>query len=106
MSYITKFQKAHDEATSQNVKDWLLIKAVAREVAIGIGRALVFIFLYPIVVLGIGLWDATKEIFMALVAWPVDIWNEGLARAWRGIKALRHIRNPTLPVNVKIVRNR
>lgn len=105
MNYIKNFQKAHDEATSQNVKDWLLIKAVIREVAIGLFRSLIYLFFYPVVVMAIGLCEIVKEMFYAIIAWPVNIWKEGLARAWRGVKALKYIRKDTLPVNVKIVRN-
>lgn len=102
MSYITDFHKAHDAATSQNVKDWLLIKAVAREVSIGLFRVLTYTILYPFIVLGIGIFEAIKEIIGALLAWPAAIWDEGLRKIFVSLRALRHIRNPVLPVNRKV----
>ena len=43
MSYITDFHKAHDKATSQRAKDWLLIKVILRELAVGIWRTIAYI---------------------------------------------------------------
>lgn len=101
MGYIQDFHRAHDEATSQNVKDWLLIKAVAREVSIGLFKSLVYIILYPLIVLWIGIFEVTKEIIGALLAWPAAIWDEELHKVFVSLRALRYIRNPVLPVNRK-----
>ena len=53
--YILRFQKAHKEATSQNAKDWLLIKAVFCVGIIGLIRATFSLVAYPPILLAIAI---------------------------------------------------
>lgn len=102
MTSISDFHKAHDTATSQFMKDWLLIKIVLQEVALGSARALAYFLLYPpaIIILAIGI--CLRDTLGALQEWPSTIWEEGLRKAFLAIRALRNIGNPVLPVNRKV----
>jgi hypothetical protein len=102
MTSIPDFHKAHDEATSQNVKDWLLIKIVAQEFALGLIKAIAYLLFYPpaIIVLAIGI--CLRDTFGALLEWPSTIWEEGGRKAFLAIRALHNLRQPVLPVNRKV----
>jgi len=99
---IQAFHKAHDTATSQRAKDWLLIKIVFQEIALGSARALAYFLLYPpaIIILVIGI--CLRDMLGALLEWPSTIWEEGLRKVFFSFRALRNIGNPVLPVNRKV----
>lgn len=97
---IKGFQEKHYRAKAQWHKDLLLIGAVALTVTIVTIRSAFVIVLYPIILLGIGVWECIKQLFGAIVSFPIYLWEEHLSYIPKYLKALRHIGNDTLPVNV------
>ena len=97
---IKGFQEKHYKAKAQWHKDLLLIGTVILTVAIVIVRSAFVIVLYPLILLGIAIWEFTKELFGAIVTFPSYLWEEHLGYVPKYLRALRHIGNHTLPVNV------
>ena len=95
---IRGFQNKHYYAKAQWQKDLWLIGTVISCIVIRLVQAVVSFILFPFIMLGIGIWECTKQLWVGFIAWFISPW-EFLKHIPTYIKALKLIGKPILPVN-------